>query len=162
MLYSTELQNITVSTQYHRMYQEQQKICTLHGCATDYCCVFSENQLSMYVHNSSWTTQNIMCWAIYSFILLSPYLQSTTFVLLDVDTGIQMQWPQGLLLPSKPQHVQSVCCLDSHTWGRLPVLDWSSHRSNQMLQQGNTNRIIVVKFCKTKKVTINRIWVWVA
>jgi hypothetical protein len=40
MLYSIEFGNITVSTHYHRMYQEQQKICTLHGCATDYFVVY--------------------------------------------------------------------------------------------------------------------------
>jgi hypothetical protein len=56
---------------------------------------------------------------------------------LGADTGTQMQWLQGLLPPSTQQCAQPVCCLDSHTWVRWQVLDWSSHLSNQMLQEEN-------------------------
>lgn len=107
--------------------------CTCHSC----WWVWVALDLPSYIHALSfWTAQNYFRFST-SIILLFPYLQSKTSGLLGADTGTQMQWLQGLLPPSTQQCAQPVCCLDSHTWVRWQVLDWSSHLSNQMLQEEN-------------------------
>lgn len=105
--------------------------CTSHSC----WWVWIPLDLPLYVPALSfWTAQNCFGFST-SVTLLFPYLQSRTSGLLGADTGTQMQWLQGLLPPSTQQCAQPVCCLDSHTWVRWPVLDWSSHLSTQMLQK---------------------------